>query len=93
MCLVRCTEKEILSGSELQTPPHAAVMTFGFPAESYVPMMRMGVGMIAGFLPMDNFIITYGMVIYKTDTMIKSELISIGSSDSFSGTYYETKTR
>jgi hypothetical protein len=42
-------------GLEQQIPPHAAVITFGFPIRSYVPTTQTGVGKISVFAPKDFF--------------------------------------
>jgi hypothetical protein len=43
-------------GWEQQIPTHAAVIRFGFPSLSYVPMIQTGVGEVRVLAPKDFFI-------------------------------------
>jgi hypothetical protein len=46
---------ETQGGAEQQIPPHATVMTLGFPDLSYVPTINTGVGYRMVFAPRDFF--------------------------------------
>ena len=50
-------------GREQQMPPHAAAIPFAFPASSYVPTIRTGVGYRIVFAPTDFFMV-FSFLIY-----------------------------